>query len=200
MDDMFSKIFSIVDMEKIDSKEEFDIFLENLINHPAPLREACAYKLNEVFKDDFIDNTSSEILLKAVIDINPNVSRCICSLIEKSSLLQELLKYKIIANINEILNKIPDIEKLQNNKNHKKNKLLFSLYWLLEALYYCIKPDESTEVVTILQKTVEFSDYTIREKTAKIISKLSAPPANLLEIVNNDKNFYVNFYTNLYKN
>ncbi len=199
MDNVFKDINSIIDTKEITSKEDFDAFIDNLINHPAPLREAVAYRLEELFCEKYLDDKTLEIILKAIIDINPNVSRCVCSLIEKSNKLQEALKNKIINNINELLTTIPDCEKKDNKKNHKKNKMLFSLYWLLEALSCCICENESGEIIEILQKTINFCDYTIREKTAKITAKLSNPPKNLLDLIDNDENFYVNFYTKLYK-
>ena len=47
------------------------------------------------------------------------------------------------------------------------------------------------EILKICQNTVNFLDYTIREKTAKIITKMTNPPKELLQKLKNDENFYV---------
>ena len=197
MDNVFEKINSIIETDKINSKDEFIDFIECLTNHPDPLREACAYKLEELFDEKYVDEYSLNKILNAITDINPNVSRAMCRLISEKSYLQDKLSKDIIQKIKNILNEIPKNETKTNNKSHAKNKLFFSLYWLLEALSYCKINDEVNE---ILQYTIKFSDYTIREKTAKILSKMVHPDKELLDEIKRDTNFYVNFYTNLYKN
>jgi len=199
MCNIFSEIFEILDIDKINSKENFDLFISKLINHPTPLREAVAYKLEDVFCENYIDNNNCKIILLSITDINPNVSRCICSVIKKSKKLQNMLEIMIIEKIEEILVRIPEKEKIQNNKNHAKNKLIFSLYWLMEALSYCLSKQYIEKIYKILQITILFSDYTIREKTAKILAKIDNPDIDLINQINKDKNFYVNFYTKLYK-
>ena len=195
MDDVFSKIFTIVDIDKINSKSEFDLFISNLINNPSPLREAVAYKLADICFDEYLDERSIDIILCAITDINPNVSRCICRAIKNSNILKDCLAYKIILKTDKILSEISQSDKNENSKSHKKNKILFSLYWLLEALYYCNFSKYNSEVIKILQTTITFCDYTIREKTAQLLLALDNPPVNLVNTLKNDSNFYVNFYT-----
>ena len=195
MDNMFDEIFDVVNLDKISSKSEFDSFISKLINHPTPLREAVAYKLEDVFSDDFLDENTVNTILPAITDINPNVSRSICSVIKKSPELQKSLEPLIIAKIEKILAEVPKDEISQSNKNHAKNKLLFSLYWLLEALFYCLSRNYNDRVVKILQSTILFFDYTIREKTAQLLTKIDKPDKELIQKVKSDKNFYVNFYS-----
>lgn len=199
MDNIFSDIFSIVEIDKLHSKHEFDLLIDNLTNRPAPLREAVAYKLEEVFCEEYADEKTAQVILCAITDINPNVSRNICQIIEKSSLLKTLLEERIINKINTILGQIPEIEQRKNNKSHVKNKLFFALYWLLEALSYCISNKYNEKIFEILQICINFTDYTIREKTAKILSIVDNPPIELVDKIKSDTNFYVNFYTTLYK-
>lgn len=196
MDNIFDDIFSIINIDKISSKEEFDCFLSKLINHPTPLREAVAYKLEDIFSDDFLDKNTINIILLSITDINPNVSRSVCSVIQKSTKLQKELEPLIISKIEDILNQIPKNQTEKNSKSHAKNKLVFSLYWLMEALFYCISNNYAQKILNILQLTVLFSDYTIREKTAQLLTKIEKTDVELTNKIKNDKNFYVNFYSN----
>ena len=82
-----------------------------------------------------------------------------------------------------------DIHK--TSKNHAKNKKVFSLYWYLESLYYCISEKYAEKICNILSYTINFNDYTIREKTSKLLTKISNPPVELLQKAKSDQNFYV---------
>lgn len=198
--DDFIKIFSIINLNSINSLEEALIIVKNLTNHPTPIREAIALKLEEVYSDKYFNKEIKEIFLNAIIDINPNVCRAICGMISKSEFLRENLSDGIIQKIKILLNEInennaelggfyDDAQKIR--KNHAKNKKLFSLYWFLEALSICNVNKNNSEVLEILKQTIKFNDYTIREKTAKILTKLENIPKELLQIAKNDQNFYV---------
>lgn len=201
--DDFLKIFSIINIDKIIDVEQSHIFLFHLTNHSNPLREAVALKLEELFFSDsfqFFDETNKKQLLKALIDINPNICRVICSIIASCENLQKELNEPILLQIEESILKIKNYQeenkdyfddKIKNKKNHAKNKILFSLYWLLEAFSYCVDEKYNSRVLEILNFSMKFCDYTIREKTAKIISRIDYAPNELLQIAKNDQNFYV---------
>ena len=78
----------------------------------------------------------------------------------------------------------------KSNKNHAKNKLTFNLYWLLETISI-LDVNKIENLENILTKTSNFIDYTIREKTAKILSKMENKPPELLRKLKNDENIYV---------
>lgn len=199
----FIKIFSMINLEKIESFEDFKIFINHLINHSTPLREMCALKLEDFsikYEDYFLDEFSKNKILNAIIDINPNVSRVMCLLLEQNKKLNKELEEKIIENILTLLNEIQNLEEdnkqnftdiTKNRKNHAKNKKIFSLYWLLEALGICLSEKNNSKVLKILEKTINFCDYTIREKTAKILAKYPSISKKLLQIAKCDENFYV---------
>lgn len=190
--DDFIKIFSILNLDGINSIDDAHIIFNHLTNHPTPIREALSYKLEELFEEKYFDNFIKEKILDAIVDINPNVSRSVCFLISKSALLQESLEENIIFKIKNILNDIKEFdEQKSNEKNHAKNKKLFSLYWLLEALSLCLSEKYTSFVLDILSFTITFCDYTIREKTAKILAKIPNAPIDLLQIAKSDINFYV---------
>ena len=49
----------------------------------------------------------------------------------------------------------------------------------------------NSEALEIVKQTIKFNDYTIREKTAKILANIENVPNELLKIANEDINFYV---------
>ncbi len=190
-------VFEIINTETINSNEEARDFINKLTNHSTPLREAVSIKLVDIIKkypNYFEDDFSIQKILDAIVDINPNVSRSICTLIDENPKYKSLLEDKIITRIEEILSKILSDNKkehLLNTKSHAKNKKIFALYWLLEALSICQSPLYRQKILNILNITIDFKDYTIREKTAKILAKMDNAPMQLLQKANLDQNFYV---------
>ena len=55
----------------------------------------------------------------------------------------------------------------------------------------CNLKKNNSQALEIINETIKFNDYTIREKTAKILVKLDNLPNELLQIAKNDQNFYV---------
>ena len=201
--DNFKIIFKILSLDNISSCDDFNSIINLLTNHPDPIREAVAIKLEDYIEKHekyFLNDFTINKILDSIIDINPNVSRAICNIISKSSKLSRVLENKIINRINDLISDLKKYEKLHNDsfsnfkkitKNHAKNKLIFSLYWYLEALYECLSNRFNEEIIEILKYTINFNNYTIREKTAKILTNLPAPPLELLQKAKSDQNFYV---------
>ena len=196
----FIKIFSIINLKEIKNIDEACVLFHHLTNHPTPIREAVALKIEEIYDEKFFNNDIEQQFLKSIIDINPNVCRAICNVIEKSDYLKNALCEKIISNVVILLNEISksdfELGGFYDNaqkvrKNHAKNKKLFSLYWFLESLSLCDVKKYNSAVLEIVNQTIKFNDYTIREKTAKILNKLDNVPLDLLKIAKNDQNFYV---------
>ena len=202
-DQLFELIFKIVELDKLNSQTEADNFINYLTCFPAPIREAIAYKLEEMIKnypDFFKSSLAEEKMLNAITDINPNVSRVMCEIIKNNEFVSGMLIQSIITKILDTLSKIKEYEeknreffknKITNKKNHAKNKLLFSLYWCLEALSGCDISKYEDNILKILNCTIDFYDYTIREKTAKLLNKIKNPPLELLRKATSDQNFYV---------
>ena len=199
----FLKIFSILNIEKINSKKEADIVLYHLTQHPNPIREIVGLKLKDIVlpnEEYFVDDYSLNQLTKGIIDINPNISRAICEILDNSKTIKEKIEIKIIEEIEKLTKDVKAYEeatkdtfndKIRNKKNHAKNKKLFSLYWLLEALSICLSKNYNSKVLEIINFTINFTDYTIREKTAKIIANMDNAPIELLKKAKYDQNFYV---------
>lgn len=209
-DNIKEKHFAVLELEEIHSQEHMKALVSNLVGQDGKIREAVAFKINEFsqnpdYAEFFIDDEIFDILLQGVMDINGNVCRQIVN--GKWFKNQEFITYlckNLPERINEILNEIEKID--QKSKQYVISKRNFQLYWSLEALYNIIENVNFESIKNILSITGEFYDYTIREKTAKIVSKIEglgrrdSNPALLAEFkdlkekLKNDENYYVRRY------
>ena len=189
------KQICILKLDSILSQQEADILIFHLTNHAALIREACANKVNEFMKESYAAFFQTrhilDSLLKAVNDINPNICRMIIEILpyinEKEYFLENL--YHRIDYVFE------ELEKLKRSNWYTKK--LFNLYWCLEALAV-IKAPADARLEKVLEKSSVFRDYTIREKTAMVLSYLSETSPVLERIkenLKNDDNFYVKRYS-----
>ena len=202
-EELFNFLFKILELNVLENQNTADNFINYLTNCPTPVREATAYKLYELIKiypNYFKNELSKDKILNAISDINPNISRIMCDIILENDFVSGMLTSDIIQKINEILSQIKEYEaknrdffqnKVKNKKNHAKNKLLFSLYWYLEALSNCNIQNYEDKILQILNYTINFCDYTIREKTAKLLKKFDNLPDEILQKAKSDQNFYV---------
>ena len=194
------KIVAIINLKSIDNKFEADLILSHLTGQDGRIREAVSYILAELSPSNFyLDEKSINILLNGILDINPNVVRNLINFISKSPKLKQELIKPIKFKTEEILLSLEKFVKIdspffenksKSNKNHAKNKLTFNLYWLLETISI-LDVNRIENLEDILTKTSNFIDYTIREKTAKILSKMENKPPELLRKLKNDENIYV---------
>ena len=188
--DDIQKCIAIMNIDAIKTQEVANLLISHLTNQGGTVREAVAIKLEllfnnenniKFFQSDYIVNT----ICDAIIDINPNISRLILTLINKIQ-NQELILKNISEKIKKYLDNILQSDVLQN---HQINKFYFKIYWLLEALYVLnnidIKPFEP-----LLDKISNLPEYTVREKTALIVNKY-AVLRKLKDKLANDNNYYV---------
>ncbi len=197
-DNDIKKQLCIINLKTINSKEEAKILADNLINQSGPIREVTSFKISELISCEkytkyFNQKGIIDILIKGITDINPSVSRNTIESIKYITDTDYLIK-KIITEINITLNNIEDIKQTRSYTTNKKN---FNLYWNLEALINLsnkIVIDEN--IVKIIKTTYKSNDYTIREKTAKLIISLNKNNLfeDIINILKNDKNMYVNKY------
>lgn len=197
-DNIKEKHFAVLELDEIHSNEDAKLLVSNLIGQDGKVREAVAYKVNEFFQNPkyakfFISEDIFNILLEGIMDINGNVCRQIVGKCLKNDEFKKYLCGKLPTRINEIL---VNVEKLASNeKQYVISKRNFQLYWCLEALYNIVEGIEFAEIKNILIKTGEFSDYTIREKTAKILTKIDNLEVNELKgKLKIDENYYVRRY------
>lgn len=199
LDNDLKKQLCIIELKKLNNQQEADILTENLINKPGPVRETVSYKILDLipfYQDFFQTKNITDIFVKAISDINPSVSRNVIEIIkyiyDVDYLYQNILK--------EIKITLENINTEEKNRSYVINKKNFKLYWNLEALisiYDKIPADD--ELSELLKLTSNSNDYTIREKTAKTASLLSAKNPKFKEITDilaDDINIYVRRYVN----
>lgn len=190
------KQYAALTLDEIKSQDDALVFLSNLTGCDGKIREAVAQKfsefvLNPVYRKYF--SNYPEIFAKATIDINANISRMV---IEGLSLMVEYEEFaseytkKIIDYIKESFDGLDKI--IYKDKKYTINKQLFKLYWCLEALSSYFKFTDENILYSILERSSKISEYTIREKTAQILSNIDSPKfKKLREHLSTDENYYV---------
>ena len=100
--------------------------------------------------------------------------------------LPELIKKSL-----ELALKVQNFD-LQEGK-YKINKEVFKLYWYLETIYVFAASVNTADLKNLLNSTKSINEYTIREKTAKILSKNfnDKDLDNIRQLLKNDTNYYV---------
>jgi len=193
------KQLAALKLDTIKTEDEAQILLDNLTGQDGKIREAVSAKIAELVKNsdiaklfDAVKNV--DILLAAIIDINGNVCRNIIlslSNFQKEREFCEIFCKKLLARTLKLARKVNDFD-LREGK-YKINKEVFKLYWYLETIYTFsgyVKTDTLKEIINI---TKSAGDYTIREKTAKILSKDFNDPelTEIRQLLKNDTNYYV---------
>ena len=188
------KQICILKIPRINSQQDADLLLFHLTNQHGTVREAAAEKINELMKngcpDFFQTDFAREKFLPAINDVNPNICRFI---IEILPLMKEHQKKKFLDELYDWTLKVSDEAKKLNVRNriHVYTKKIFNLYWCLETIS-AIAEKPSEKLGKIIEETFDSEEYTIREKTAKILKKVNAKQyAHFFKILQNDENFYV---------
>lgn len=203
--EIVKKQFAALNLMEIKAQEDADLLVANLVGQNGKVREAVAFKLNELVKNTsyqrfFLNSNLYNTYLQGIMDINGNVCRQIVEVVEILGKNQHFCDYickTLPETISEILNNIKNID--INDKKYVVSKVNFQLYWCLEALLLFVGKINLDNIRDIIQITAEFDDYTIREKAAKILAKiLTANNSNffvqLKEKLKNDENYYVRRY------
>ena len=186
-------------LEGINSIQDADVLIANLTGQDGKIREAVSMRLNEFMSDEkylphFKVSNNYNVFLDAIIDINANICRNVISAITNLKNDSEFCEQfcKNLAKLSfDLLDKIEQFD-FQDGK-YKVNKEVFKLYWCLETIYELSDFINIDDLKNILNQTQNINEYTIREKTAKILSK-GFQDSELNQIRNNlksDKNYYV---------
>ncbi len=185
-------------LNSINTQEDANILISNLTNCDGKIREAVSFKLKEFIPQnpEFYINFQNQFL-DAIIDINGNICRNVLQAIKNLKNYPEFYTVFCTKLVNKTAPIIEKVEKfdIQDGK-YKINKEVFKLYWYLETIFLFIEFIDQNTLKTIIAKTKNISDYTIREKTAKILSKIDSDN-DLLKIkreLKNDQNYYVRRY------
>lgn len=183
---------SALKLEHLYSKSDAKIFMQNLIGCDGKIREAISFRLpefvskNPEFFTDFVD-----IFIEAIIDINGNICRNTISALvwlkDYDEFCTEFCQ-KLIAKTLKLA-KFAKTFDPQDGK-YKVNKEIFKLYWYLETIFNFAEKIQENTLFEILKQTKDIADYTIREKTAKILSKFDNFTQFKQEL-KQDENYYV---------
>lgn len=189
----------IINMEQIFTEEEAELLIHNLTDQSTPVREACAFKINQFMnnkdlKKFFQSERIIDVFIKAINDVNPTVARNIIEIIDKIE-NKKYFQDKLYKKIFVILDELKDFIGI---KNYLLNKKTFNLYWCLESIAKISDDiEQDSRLYEILNLSSKFNDYTIREKTAKVLSCLKDYNSDFKEIINTlrkDDNLYVRRY------
>lgn len=184
-----------IKLENINNQDEAKIFISNLTGCDGKIREAVSFRLPEFVKNNPEFFTSYiDIFLDAIIDINGNICRNTIKALEYLKDFPDFTTEFTAKLVQKTLNIIEPIKNfdIQEGK-YKINKEVFKLYWYLETLAQFYKYIPSNKLFQILNETKNIQDYTIREKTAKILSKIDniKELLNIKEELKKDANYYV---------
>ncbi|MBP3821088.1 hypothetical protein J6G99_05535 [bacterium] len=170
------KQISTLKLDTINSKLEAQIFVSNLTGQDGKVREAVSFKLKEFMSDTklagyFKNEENYKIFLDAVIDINGNICRNVIEAITNLKEDDEFCNIFCSGLSDLTLSLIDIIEKFDfRDGKYKINKEAFKLYWCLETIYYFYDKIDFNKLKEIISRAKNISEYTIREKCAKILS------------------------------
>jgi len=189
------KQIAALKLDKINSQEEAGILMNNLTGCDGKIREAVSFRLKEFLQDNpQLYIKYSDIFIEAVIDINGNICR------NTIYALQYLKEYNTFSH--EFCTKlkektIPSAKKVKEfniqEGKYKINKEIFKLYWYLETIYEFSDFYKISDLKQIILETKDIAEYTIREKTAKILSKIDKDKElkQIQQELKYDSNYYV---------
>lgn len=193
------KQIAALKLTKIDNKEQAFSLVKNLTGQDGKIREAVSLKVYELIQSPefalfFYDEKIYDIFLKAIIDVNSNVCRNIISSIKSMKNNDSFCKYftdKLLNMTENLIEKVKEFD-FQDGK-YKVNKEVFKLYWCLETIYEFTDCVSLSSIKKIVSRTKDIDEYTIREKTAKILSKNFEDNElnKIRNLLKNDKNYYV---------
>ena len=188
------KQFALLSLEKINTEEEGILICAHLTGCDGKIREAASFRLNELFKiAEYATLLSTpknfETMLEGLMDINGNVCRNILDI--ENEEFNEFLSKAILPKTEAILNRINELT--ADEKQYIVSKRNFQLYWALEAIYKVLDRLDFSQIEAILVQTAQFEDYTIQEKTAKILSRFEHA-RELKEELKQNSNYFVKRY------
>ena len=185
---------AVLKLDFINSQSDADLLMDNLTGCDGKIREAVSFRLPEfAAKNPKLFIKYWQIFLEAVIDINGNICRNTISALKYiknySEFTQKFCKELLIRTYT-LATKAKDFD-IQDGK-YKINKEIFKLYWYLETIYEFAETFDYKELSSLLVQTKGVTDYTIREKTAKILSKFDDNQfESIRRNLKNDENYYV---------
>lgn len=192
------KQISALKINSLENTDQAKILVKNLTGQDGKIREAVSLKILELMSSNqqkyFCDKSIYNTFLKAIIDVNSNVCRNIIASVKLLQNDENFCRHFTQNLLNLTQNLLDEVKKFNfQDGKYKVNKEVFKLYWCLETIYEFAEKIDMTILKHIIKQTKNINEYTIREKTAKILSKIHNDP-ELLQIrdeLKKDKNYYV---------
>ena len=194
---ILQKQIAALKITTINNNEEAEVLCSNLTGNDGKIREATSLKLLELSKthfEYFKTENIYQIFLDAIIDVNPNICRNMLEIIKPLKSEKNFIEFFIPKLLNKTNTLISEVEKFDfQDGKYKINKEVFKLYWYLETIYELTDYIKLDDLTSILKRTKDINEYTIREKTAKILTKNFDDETckEIKEILKQDKNYYV---------
>ncbi len=193
------KQLAALKLNNIFNPYEAQILINNLTGQDGKVREAVSLKISEFMKCEntrnlFNAKNNYKVFLDAIIDINGNICRNIISAItnlKSDKNFCDIFCSKLLNRTYHLADIIKDFD-FQEGK-YKVNKEVFKLYWYLETIYQFAEILDTNKLKKILNITKSINEYTIREKTAKILTKdfQDNELDKIRQLLKNDTNYYV---------
>ncbi len=193
------KHIAALKLDTITDYDDAEILLSNLTGQDGKIREVISMRLNEFMANPelikfFNADKNYNIFSEGIIDINANICRNVISAIsnlKNNDKFCSVFCTKLIDMTNKLLNKIEQFD-FQEGK-YKINKEVFKLYWCLETIYEFKEKIDFYALKQIILRSKSISEYTIREKVAKILTKnyIDKDLIKVKEDLKNDSNYYV---------
>ncbi len=203
-DDFEQKHFALTFITSLKKPDDTELFIKNLVDQDTKIRELASFRINDLISENnslmTILDKYPEIILRTANDVNPQVCRNICSLLNLSQNKEYLIE-KILDKLKILIENTRAIK----FKSHKVNKDIFNLYWNLFAIENLVSNDFSQieQLAELLINSANYRDYTIRERIAFLAKKLFSfnfqEALPIMEKLQNDENFYVRKATNSIK-
>lgn len=186
-------------LDTIKSALEAEILVSNLTGQNGKIREAVSFRLEEFMScsktlNFFRNPQLYKIFLDAVSDINPNVCRNVISSISNLENDAEFCSIFCPKLTEKAINLLDTLEKFDTQcGKYKINKEVFKLYWTLETIYIFYDKVPFEDLKNILLRSKNSEEYTIREKTAQILSRdfEDKELTTIRRELKNDENYYV---------
>lgn len=189
--------YAALNLKCLLSENDAKLLISNLVGVDGKIREAVSLKIaefTEKYPNLFDDKFIFDMLAKATIDIDGNVCRLAINSAVNLISNKKFAEYYSNEMIRIVKNALEEISKFTfRDKKYKINKQVFKIYWCLEALISFHSYANLNDLKQILTECSKLTEYTIREKCAKILScmilddELQAIKQNLMS----DENYYV---------
>lgn len=200
--DIIRKQIAILRLDNIYTEKDADILMNNLTGQDGKIREAVSFRLKEFLRQKnchefFLEEKYYDIFLNAIIDINGNICRNTIAAISSLNICPHFCNHFCDKLINLTETLTDEVNKVEfKDGKYKVNKAIFKLYWCLETIYEFVDCINYDKIKKIILKSKSVQEYTIREKTAKILSKINCDTelAAIKKELNNDANCFVRRY------